>query len=659
MRLLKMKKLKGFTLVELIIVITILAILATIAIMSFQGYTKDARDSNRLATIKGIDTGLSTYVLKTWNYPTPENITGTGKIWGKELIKVGNISQEITRVINMNHVPLDPLLNTNYVYGISTDGKYYQIASVYENLQASTLINTTYADSYNAKVVGNYDGIIKYQSGSTCIANVPSLIFNGTGSVELTNNDIGYIVDKQANLPYAINPNSQKTTKTTTEILQSISSTGAISYECAIDKATWNTKKISLEATLWYEVDKIGQVVFWDTYYTEINPGGSTGWGTPPPAPPVCNYQQSNLDALNLAGSNNKIVVFDLNNNVISFPLTKDQWCNDVYSLQWSGGATILPEIFTLNLLTELHAVSQSITTLPAAIWNLTNLTKLTISWNLLTSLPVEIWNLTNLTFLDASFNQLASLPPEIWNLIILKELYIFKNQLSTLPVEIWNLTNLTHLHLALNQFTEVPAIVWSLNNLTYLSLRENILTTLPSNIWNLTKLTYLDISDDGLTALPNELWNITTLTSLNLSNNLFTSLPAGLRNLTNLESLELRNLSLNNISSSISNLTSLWWLDLGKNALTNIPAAIWNLNSLYTIYLDYNQLTLLPDEIWNLTNLSELDLTSNIWLWTVSAYYSSWDILSRTKAWASVSWKTITISSLWDDTPITITVEP
>jgi prepilin-type N-terminal cleavage/methylation domain-containing protein len=46
----------GFTLVELIIVITILAILATIAFISFQNFTKDARDGNRITTLKNIET---------------------------------------------------------------------------------------------------------------------------------------------------------------------------------------------------------------------------------------------------------------------------------------------------------------------------------------------------------------------------------------------------------------------------------------------------------------------------------------------------------------------------------------------------------------------------------------------------------------------------
>lgn len=69
----------GFTLVELIIVITILAILATLAIISFKNYSWNARDGNRIATVKNLQTGLNLYQIKTWNYPLPngEILTGT------------------------------------------------------------------------------------------------------------------------------------------------------------------------------------------------------------------------------------------------------------------------------------------------------------------------------------------------------------------------------------------------------------------------------------------------------------------------------------------------------------------------------------------------------------------------------------------------------
>lgn len=70
----------GFTLVELIIVITILAILATVAFMSFKNYSWNARDGNRISTLKNIETGLELYFVKTWKYPMPEWNISTGTI---------------------------------------------------------------------------------------------------------------------------------------------------------------------------------------------------------------------------------------------------------------------------------------------------------------------------------------------------------------------------------------------------------------------------------------------------------------------------------------------------------------------------------------------------------------------------------------------------
>ena len=46
---------KGFTLVELIVVITILAILWTIAFISFAWYSKNSRDSVRIADMNNIE----------------------------------------------------------------------------------------------------------------------------------------------------------------------------------------------------------------------------------------------------------------------------------------------------------------------------------------------------------------------------------------------------------------------------------------------------------------------------------------------------------------------------------------------------------------------------------------------------------------------------
>jgi hypothetical protein len=64
-------------------------------------------------------------------------------------------------MINFSQTPTDPVSNTNYVYGVTHDGKQYQIAGTLENLQTNIIIPTTYANSYQAYVSGNYNGIIK------------------------------------------------------------------------------------------------------------------------------------------------------------------------------------------------------------------------------------------------------------------------------------------------------------------------------------------------------------------------------------------------------------------------------------------------------------------------------------------------------------------
>lgn len=66
-----MKK-QAFTLVELVITITILVILSTIAFVSFQSYTKDSRDANRLSSANEIIKALHLYYSKNGTYPMPD-----------------------------------------------------------------------------------------------------------------------------------------------------------------------------------------------------------------------------------------------------------------------------------------------------------------------------------------------------------------------------------------------------------------------------------------------------------------------------------------------------------------------------------------------------------------------------------------------------------
>ncbi len=63
------KNKKGFTLIELLVVIAIIGILATIAVVAFQQARQSARDANRIADIKQMQTALELYFNDWQAYP--------------------------------------------------------------------------------------------------------------------------------------------------------------------------------------------------------------------------------------------------------------------------------------------------------------------------------------------------------------------------------------------------------------------------------------------------------------------------------------------------------------------------------------------------------------------------------------------------------------
>lgn len=271
----KQKNKKAFTLVELIVVITILAILATIAFISFQSYTKNARDWNRIANLNNIDKWLNIYKTQKWKYPTPDNINWTWTLNWKELVYVWEIWKNIQRLINLNSLPKDPLTNDEFFYWVSKDAENYQLATIYETELSKGVLTTTYADSwYKAKVLWNYEWILKYNSWWICISNIPSLLFSTWWEIDLKNESVWFIVDKWENLPYK-SLKWKSAIKPTTDILKMVSNTWNVTTECKTEEE-WkeafleDQKKEEIETKFWYEIDKTWKQIFWDKYFKEV-----------------------------------------------------------------------------------------------------------------------------------------------------------------------------------------------------------------------------------------------------------------------------------------------------------------------------------------------------------------------------------------------------
>ncbi len=139
-----------FTLVELIIVITILAILATIAFVSFKGYTINARDWNRLATLNSIEKWLQLFQIKSWSYPDPDekiNIEASWTVISYQWVVWDNVS----RNINMSKTPTDPLNNIKYVYATNANKNKYQLMALMEWTDYLSLVTQTYAEDLSTR----------------------------------------------------------------------------------------------------------------------------------------------------------------------------------------------------------------------------------------------------------------------------------------------------------------------------------------------------------------------------------------------------------------------------------------------------------------------------------------------------------------------------
>ena len=390
----KIIKNKAFTLVELIIVITILAILATIAFVSFKNYAWSARDGNKLTTLSSIEKWLSLYQIKIWNYPTPDNIYGSGSYSWALLSQVWFVGSWVVQSINMNKIPKDPIVNFEYTYWLSNNKKYYQLGTVLENNETA-FIQQTYANNYTSKVVWNYKWLYRFSTGwLNYIINLPSLLFTQSWAQDFGNisNDPKFVINNGWNL---VKPYDEWNQEEVNTVLEKLTQTWGINLKTQEVPTDWNSGSGTLAQELWYSEDQIWHEIYGEKYYTDKN-------NLQPPTPAPIVYASCDLNGTTIPHGTS-ITRYETTSVTFWNTCTSEQRSCDNGTLSWSftnescsvAGAT---GTFTLSntsvaFWTDVN-ISNTCSTAPTS-YTSSNTSVAIVSWTTITTLTTGTTTIT------------------------------------------------------------------------------------------------------------------------------------------------------------------------------------------------------------------------------------------------------------------------
>jgi prepilin-type N-terminal cleavage/methylation domain-containing protein len=111
----------GFTIVELLIVIVVIGILAAIAITAYNGVQVRARDSARIAKIKGIAKAIELYNTDNGRYPAIQDGNGRESTCGSQTENWGHCDRNQTlAALLAPYTSIDPTSLSD-----ATQGNYY------------------------------------------------------------------------------------------------------------------------------------------------------------------------------------------------------------------------------------------------------------------------------------------------------------------------------------------------------------------------------------------------------------------------------------------------------------------------------------------------------------------------------------------------------
>lgn len=126
------KKVKGFTLIELLIVIAIIGVLSALLMANFIGIRQRARDAQRKADLRQVQSALELYRSDNSSYPSGNGSIST--VLNNCSGSFGN--SPACSATYMQKLPSDPL-GGSLIYSYSSGGTTYTLFACLENASDS------------------------------------------------------------------------------------------------------------------------------------------------------------------------------------------------------------------------------------------------------------------------------------------------------------------------------------------------------------------------------------------------------------------------------------------------------------------------------------------------------------------------------------------
>jgi prepilin-type N-terminal cleavage/methylation domain-containing protein len=121
----KLKREKGFTLIEILIVVAIIGMLSSVVLVGLGSFRSRGRDARRAADLREIQNALELYYAKFGNYPNPYSNVDVSTI-GLQGASIG-----------VTKIPADPSSGQTYKYG--SNGQSYVLGAKLEETAAAVL----------------------------------------------------------------------------------------------------------------------------------------------------------------------------------------------------------------------------------------------------------------------------------------------------------------------------------------------------------------------------------------------------------------------------------------------------------------------------------------------------------------------------------------